>query len=62
MFEILRGLHRKIDEVIGRQERALSLLSAVQTGGKNILFYIILIIYIIRIIISGRTVMKFNPC
>lgn len=35
MFEILRGLHRKIDEVIGRQERALSLLSAVQTGGNK---------------------------
>ncbi|GBN75485.1 Protein ERGIC-53 [Araneus ventricosus] len=33
IFEILRGLHRKIDEVIGRQERALSMLSAVQTGG-----------------------------
>ena len=33
MFEILRGLHRKIDEVIGRQERSLSLLTAVQTGG-----------------------------
>lgn len=33
MFEVLRGLHRKMDEVIGRQERALSMLSAVQTGG-----------------------------
>nr|WBW70088.1 venom protein [Lampona murina] len=35
MFEILRGLHRKIDEVIGRQERGLSMLSAVQTGGVH---------------------------
>lgn len=34
MLEVLRGLHRKIDEVIGRQERALSMLSAVQTGGN----------------------------
>ncbi|XP_015918177.1 protein ERGIC-53 [Parasteatoda tepidariorum] len=33
IFEILKGLHRKIDEVIGRQERALSMLSAVSTGG-----------------------------
>ncbi|XP_035229914.1 protein ERGIC-53-like [Stegodyphus dumicola] len=33
IFEILKALHRKIDEVIGRQERALSMLSAVQTGG-----------------------------
>ncbi|KAG8193289.1 hypothetical protein JTE90_003776 [Oedothorax gibbosus] len=33
IFDILRGLHRKVDEVIGRQERALSMLTAVQTGG-----------------------------
>lgn len=33
MFEALRHLHRKLDEVIGRQERALSLLSSVQSQG-----------------------------
>ena len=32
MFEAVRHLNRKLDEIIGRQERALSLLSAVQTG------------------------------
>lgn len=32
MFEAVRHLNRKLDEMIGRQERALSLLSAVQTG------------------------------
>lgn len=33
MFEVLRELNRKLDEVVGRQERTLSLLSAVQSGG-----------------------------
>lgn len=27
MFDVLKELHRKLDEVIGRQERTLSLLS-----------------------------------
>ncbi|KAJ9593985.1 hypothetical protein L9F63_014626, partial [Diploptera punctata] len=33
MFETLRELHRKLDEVVGRQERTLSLLSSVSQGG-----------------------------
>ncbi|XP_067003335.1 protein ERGIC-53 [Anabrus simplex] len=33
MFNALRELGRKLDEVVGRQERTLSLLSSVQTGG-----------------------------
>lgn len=33
MFDVLRDLNRKIDEVVGRQERTLSLLSAVQQAG-----------------------------
>ena len=33
MFEALRELNRKLDEVVGRQERTLSLLSSVQAGG-----------------------------
>ncbi|KAK7788355.1 hypothetical protein R5R35_009505 [Gryllus longicercus] len=33
MFESLRELSRKLDEVVGRQERALSLLGQLGTGG-----------------------------
>ncbi|XP_013776768.1 protein ERGIC-53-like [Limulus polyphemus] len=33
MFEMMKGVHRKLDEVIGREERVLSMLSAVQVGG-----------------------------
>ncbi|KAJ4443884.1 hypothetical protein ANN_05671 [Periplaneta americana] len=37
MFEVLRELNRKLDEVVGRQERTLSLLSSVQaTGGQPV--------------------------
>jgi mannose-binding lectin 1 len=32
MFELMRELNRKLDEVVGRQERTLSLLSSVQAG------------------------------
>ncbi|PNF41175.1 hypothetical protein B7P43_G01436 [Cryptotermes secundus] len=32
MFEMMRELNRKLDEVVGRQERTLSLLSSVQAG------------------------------
>lgn len=32
MFDVLRDLNRKIDEVVGRQERTLSLLSTIQQG------------------------------
>lgn len=32
MFEVLRELNRKIDEVVGRQERTMSLIAAVQQG------------------------------
>lgn len=35
MFEVLRELNRKLDEVVGRQERTLSLLSSVQAGGAQ---------------------------
>ena len=31
MKEILADLHRKMDEIVGRQERTLSLISAVST-------------------------------
>lgn len=33
MFEHVKVLSQKLDEVIGRQERTLSLLSSIQTGG-----------------------------
>lgn len=33
MFDVLRELNKKLDEVVGRQERTMSLLSAVQAGG-----------------------------
>ena len=32
VFEAVKHLNRKLDEIVGRQERVLSLLSAVQTG------------------------------
>lgn len=32
MFEQVRVLSQKLDEVIGRQERALSMLSSIQSG------------------------------
>ena len=33
MNEVLRDLHRKMDEIIGRQERSLSALTAIQNSG-----------------------------
>ncbi|CAG2068440.1 unnamed protein product, partial [Timema podura] len=33
MFDALKELNRKLDEVVGRQERTLSLLSSVAAGG-----------------------------
>ncbi|XP_012275732.1 protein ERGIC-53 [Orussus abietinus] len=33
MFDALRELSRKLDEVVGRQERTLSLISQIQVGG-----------------------------
>lgn len=33
MFEVTRELNRKLDEIIGRQERTLSLMSSLQAGG-----------------------------
>ncbi|XP_046420528.1 protein ERGIC-53 [Neodiprion fabricii] len=33
MFDALRELNRKLDEVVGRQERTLSLIAQVQVGG-----------------------------
>ena len=33
MNEVMRGLHRKMDEIIGRQERALSVLTNIQNNG-----------------------------
>lgn len=32
VFESVKQMHRKLDEVIGRQERALSLISSIQSG------------------------------
>lgn len=40
MFDALRELHRKLDEIVGRQERTLSLISQVGQGG--IIFQIII--------------------
>lgn len=34
IFDVLRELNRKLDEVVGRQERSLSLLSQIQVGGN----------------------------
>ena len=34
MNEVLRDLHRKMDEIIGRQERSLSVLNNIQSGGR----------------------------
>lgn len=33
MSDVLRDLHRKMDEIIGRQERSLSVLTAIQNSG-----------------------------
>ncbi|XP_064465180.1 protein ERGIC-53-like [Ornithodoros turicata] len=33
MFEGVKAVHRKLDEILGRQERTLSLVSTIQTGG-----------------------------
>merc|ERR1711902_77135 len=33
MNEVMRDLHRKMDEIIGRQERALSVLTSIQNNG-----------------------------
>ena len=33
MNEVMRDLHRKMDEIIGRQERALSVLTNIQNNG-----------------------------
>jgi hypothetical protein len=30
MNDVLRELHRKMDEIVGRQERSLSVLTAIQ--------------------------------
>lgn len=32
IHEVIRQLHMKMDEIIGRQERTLGLVSAVHTG------------------------------
>lgn len=34
--EVIRDLHRKMDEIIGRQERSLSVLTAVQNSGAGV--------------------------
>ena len=36
MFDALRELNRKLDEVVGRQERSLSLISQLQVGGIQV--------------------------
>merc|ERR1740122_157591 len=33
MNEVMRDLHRKMDEIVGRQERALSVLTNIQNSG-----------------------------
>lgn len=37
MFDVLRELNRKLDEIVGRQERTLSLISQVQVGGESLI-------------------------
>jgi len=34
MFDALRELHRKLDEIVGRQERTLGLISQLGQGGE----------------------------
>lgn len=34
MFDALRELNRKLDNIVGTQERSLSLISQIQVGGK----------------------------
>lgn len=46
MFDALRELHRKLDEVVGRQERTLSLISQIGQGGNWIFGCWRIIIYI----------------
>lgn len=46
MFDALRELHKKLDEVVGRQERTLSLISQIGQGGKSLDYYYWIIIYI----------------
>lgn len=36
MFDAMRELNRKLDEIVGRQERTLSLISQVQVGGVQV--------------------------
>jgi len=36
MFDALRELHRKLDEIVGRQERTLGLVSQIGQGGKSL--------------------------
>lgn len=45
MFDALRELNRKLDEIVGRQERALSLISQVQAiqGGKLLILFTLLL-------------------
>jgi len=46
MFDALRELNRKLDEIVGRQERALSLISQVQAvqAGKSLILLITLLL------------------
>lgn len=45
MFDAMRELNRKLDEIVGRQERALSLIAQVQAGqsGKSLIIIITLL-------------------
>lgn len=36
MFELVRVLSQKLDEVVGRQERTLSMLSTIQSSGASV--------------------------
>ena len=38
MNDVLRELHRKMDEIIGRQERSLSVLTAIQVRRSDFLW------------------------
>jgi hypothetical protein len=43
MSDAIRSLNKKFDEVIGKQERTLSLISEIQQGGTLILNILYLI-------------------
>lgn len=59
MFEVTRELNRKLDEIIGRQERTLSLMSSMQGGGVPVgKLYVMLFYFILFWVTCFRIVLK----